>query len=130
MLRFDRKQQNSVKQLSFNKKANYLKKNVFYATCCVGTCTWLTMVIDLELQFSANLEKTHLCWRNIWQSVCFRSTIHSWSMQVASPALTVVSPRFPRTGRNTFAQTPLEGVLTDLQLDEAGPRHSVLPVFL
>ena len=26
MLRFDRKQQNSVKQLSFNKKINYLKK--------------------------------------------------------------------------------------------------------
>ena len=44
-----------------------------------------------------------------------------------SPALTVVSPRFPRTGRNTFAQTSPEGLLTDLQLDEAGPRRSVLP---
>ena len=27
MLRFDRKQQNSVQQLSFNKKINYIKTN-------------------------------------------------------------------------------------------------------
>ena len=34
MLRFDRNQQNSVKQLSFNKKANYIKKSVLLHLLC------------------------------------------------------------------------------------------------
>ena len=32
------------------------------------------MVANPELQFSANPEQTHFCWRNNWQSICFQST--------------------------------------------------------
>ena len=32
------------------------------------------MIADLRLQFSADPEKVCLCWRNIWQSIYFRST--------------------------------------------------------
>ena len=33
-----------------------------------------SQIADPELQFSANPKETYLCWRNIWQSICFRST--------------------------------------------------------
>ena len=29
---------------------------------------------DPELQFSANVEYSHFCWKNVWQSIYFRST--------------------------------------------------------
>ena len=44
-------------------------------TCFAGTCTWLTMISAPWLQFSADLKWAHLCQRNIWQSVCFRSIL-------------------------------------------------------
>lgn len=40
--------------------------------CAVGTHMWLALVADPKLQFSADSEKTHLCWGDFWP-VCFRS---------------------------------------------------------
>ena len=40
----------------------------------LGTCKWLARVADPKLQFSAKPKETHLCWRNIWKHICFRST--------------------------------------------------------
>ena len=39
-----------------------------------GTCMWLATVADFRLQFFAHLEQIHLCRRNNWQSLHFKST--------------------------------------------------------
>ena len=33
------------------------------------------MAEDSKIQFSADPKETHLCWRNTWKSICFRSII-------------------------------------------------------
>ena len=52
----------------------FLSIKAFSFPCYVETSAWLTMVVDLELQFSADPNKPIFNWRNIWQSTCFRST--------------------------------------------------------
>ena len=37
--------------------------------CHMDSCLWLTLALGPKVQFSADLDKSHLCWRNIWQSV-------------------------------------------------------------
>lgn len=46
----------------------------FSYSSVLGTCKWLAIVADPKLQFSAKPKETHLCWRNIWKHICFRST--------------------------------------------------------
>ena len=54
-----------------------------------GTCTWLAMFGDHELQFSLDPEQTHLSWRNIWYCVCFRSTKNT---QLSQPCREKLKP--------------------------------------
>ena len=53
----------------------YLPRKLFSFCCHRGPCTWLIMVIGPKLPFSADPECTHLQWKNIWQSICFRSQV-------------------------------------------------------
>ena len=46
---------------------------VFSFPCPEGICMQFIMIADPKLQLSAHSKEIHLCWRNIWQSVCFRS---------------------------------------------------------
>ena len=46
---------------------------VFSFLFCARTCTWPAKVAHHELYFFVAFQETHLCWRNIWQSICFRS---------------------------------------------------------
>ena len=50
---------------------NYLSPSmkVFSFPSFAGICMWFTIVADPKLQFSADSEETHLCWRNIWLSI-------------------------------------------------------------
>ena len=50
----------------------------FSFLCYAGTCMWLTMAADLKPQFSADPKQDHFCWRNNWQSICFRPTSPSF----------------------------------------------------
>ena len=47
---------------------------IFSFPFCARTCIWPAKVTDHDFHFSAAFQETHLCCRNIWQSICFRST--------------------------------------------------------
>ena len=57
--------------------------------CPPGTCTWLAMFGDRELQSSLDPEQTHLSWRNTWHCVCFRSTKNT---QLSQPCREKLKP--------------------------------------
>ena len=40
-----------------------------FPSCHMDSCLWLTLALGPKVQFSADHDKSHLCWRNIWQSV-------------------------------------------------------------
>ena len=74
----NRKKNNSSSGKDFTKKpwtlfprapspnALFLSVKAFSFPCQVGTCTWLPMIEDTELQFSADPELTYLDRRKIW----------------------------------------------------------------
>ena len=47
------------------------------------SCTWFAIVSDAELQFYADPEYAHHCWRSNWQSICFWSTRHTSTLILA-----------------------------------------------
>ena len=53
-------------QLSLIRWVFFLPREMVSFSCCVGTCTWLTLVMDPQLQFYADPKLAHFCWRNIW----------------------------------------------------------------
>ena len=79
-------QQQRPSTIKINKtNKNLKKKKEFSFPSCVGTCKWLSMVVDLNVQFSADLKQIHLCWRNIQQSIFLRSTVvsvNTWHIEM------------------------------------------------
>ena len=52
---------------------SYYEKSPFHFW--LGNRTWFAMVEDPKLKFFADPRWTHFCWRNNWQSICFRSLV-------------------------------------------------------